>query len=245
MNAAALPALLGSALLDLVLPPRCHICRQRCSGNDPVHICDDCYRTLPFIAAPFCSVCGVPFQGTGDSHPCGRCLTDPPPYLAARAALCHEGTCRDLIHAFKYAGHPHLRRPLGLLTARALAPFAEEWRADLLLPVPLHPARLRSRGFNQALLLAEPLSRHWRIPLQRQALRRIRQTAPQMECDRSERLRNLRGAFAVTAPDRVAGRRIILVDDVATTGSTLRECAHALNRAGAEAVFAVTVSHAP
>ncbi|CAH2030463.1 ComF family protein [Trichlorobacter ammonificans] len=245
MNARGIPGFLGGALLDLLLPPRCHICRTQCSGADPLHICDDCTAQLPFITEPFCSVCGVPFSATGDSHPCGRCLTDPPPFQAARAVFTHTGSCRDLLHAFKYAGQAHLRRPLGLLAARTLVSFAGHCRADLLLPVPLHRARLRSRGFNQALLLAELLSRHWQIPLQRQALLRTRPTVPQMELDRNARLHNLNDAFAVASPALVADRRIILVDDVTTTGSTLRECALVLKRAGAAAVFAVTISHAP
>ena len=238
-----LPALLN-ALLDIFLPPRCHICRTLIPGSGPLHICDSCYAGLPIISPPFCSICGIPLQGTGESHPCGRCITAPPPYRAARAALRHEGACRDLIHAFKYRGKSQLRRPLGLLTARLLADFSQSCQPDLLVPVPLHRSRLRSRGFNQSVLLAELLAKQWQIPLQRQLLQRTRATTPQMELTRTERLTNLQGAFKVRDNTLVSDRRIMLVDDVFTTGSTLAACATALLQAGCREVTAVTVAHA-
>ncbi len=236
---------LGSALLDLLLPPRCHICRTVIDRSGALHICNDCYSRLPFISSPVCSICGVPFSGVGNDHPCGSCLTDPPHYSAARAALAYEGSCRDLIHAFKYSGRSHLRRPLGLLTAQQLAFYAAQCAPDILLPVPLHKKRLRMRGFNQAVLLGEVLSSAWHIPLLRQALIRTRWTTPQVELDRNNRLHNLKGAFSVTNPAAIAGKRVLLVDDVVTTGSTLRECAGTLLKAGAADVFAVSVAHAP
>lgn len=238
------PELLN-ALLDIFLPPRCHICRVLIPGSGALHICDSCYAGLPIISPPCCSICGIPLQGAGESHPCGRCITAPPPYLAARAALRHEGACRDLIHAFKYRGKSHLRRPLGLLTAQRLVGFRQAHQPDLLVPVPLHRSRLRSRGFNQAVLLAELLSKQWQIPLQRQLLQRTRATIPQMELTRAERLTNLQGAFKVHDSTLISGRRIMLVDDVFTTGSTLAACATTLLQAGCEQVTAVTVAHAP
>jgi len=236
---------LGSGLLDLLLPPRCHICRTVIEQSGALHICPDCYSRLPFISSPVCSICGVPFSGAGDDHPCGSCLNNPPHYSAARAALAYEGACRDLIHAFKYNGRSHLRRPLGLLTAQKLAFFATQSAAEILLPVPLHKKRLRMRGFNQSLLLGEILSRVWQIPLLRQGLVRTRWTTPQVELDRNNRLHNLKGAFSVTDSRAIAGKRLLLVDDVVTTGSTLHECAGTLLKAGAGAVFAVSVAHAP
>ncbi len=238
------PALLN-ALLDIFLPPRCHICRVLIPGSGALHICDSCYAGLPIISPPLCSVCGIPLQGAGENHPCGRCITTPPPYLAARAALRHEGACRDLIHAFKYRGKSHLRRPLGLLTAQLLADFRQVHQPDLLIPVPLHRSRLRSRGFNQSVLLAELLAKQWQIPLQRQLLQRTRATIPQMELTRAERLTSLQGAFKVRDSTLISGRRIMLVDDVFTTGSTLAACATTLLQAGCEQVTAVTVAHAP
>lgn len=238
-------SMMGGALLDLLLPPRCHICRAVIDGSDALHICHDCHGRLPFISSPVCSICGVPFNGTGDDHPCGRCLTDPPRYSAARSALCYAGSCRDLIHGFKYSGRAHLRRPLGLLTAHSLAPFIAQCAPDILLPVPLHKKRLQMRGFNQAVLLGEVLSSQWHIPLLRQELIRTRCTPPQVELDRNDRLHNLKEAFSVPNPAAVAEKRVLLVDDVVTTGSTFQECASTLLKAGAAAVFAVSVAHAP
>jgi len=172
-------------------------------------------------------------------------MASPPPYSAARAALRYEGSCRDLIHAFKYTQKSHLRRPLGLLMASLLNQFVAEQKPDLLIPVPLHISRLRTRGFNQAILLGEILSRQWQIPLLRQGLQRIRPTTPQMELTRDQRLTNLRDAFAIKDATMPADRRVMLVDDVFTTGSTLSECARVLRQEGYHEVSAVTVAHAP
>jgi len=235
---------LGTALLDLALPPRCHICHSPLPEAKELHICMQCQAALPLLMAPICSTCGIPLDGAGPNHPCGRCISTPPPYQAARAALRYEGSCRDLLHTFKYHYKSHLRRPLGLLTADLLRVFAAEQNPDFLLPVPLHVSRLRMRGFNQAVLLGEILSQQWQIPLLRQGLIRIRPTPPQIELSRAERATNLIGAFTVTHISDIAGRHIMLVDDVFTTGSTLAACASALLQAGCRTVSAVTVAHA-
>lgn len=236
---------LGYALLDLALPPRCHLCRSFIPGAGPLHLCPACYDKLPLLSPPCCSICGQPLAGAGDNHPCGDCLLHPPPWEAARAALLFDGGCRDLIHAFKYRHRFHLRRPLALLTAGRLAAFAAETQADLLTPVPLHPRRLRQRGFNQSLLLAELLEKAWQLPLQRQLLQRTRYTTSQTELSAEQRATNLRDAFAVSDPAAVTGKRVLLVDDVFTTGATLAECSRCLLQAGAVAVCCVTVARAP
>ncbi len=236
---------LGLGLLDLLLPPRCHICRKAVTSESPLHICSDCHAALPFICPPACTVCGIPMDGAGDDHPCGRCIATPPPYRAARAALRYEGACRDLIHAFKYQYKSHLRRPLGLLMAYNLKPFVESQRPELLVPVPLHVSRLRQRGFNQAVLLGEILSEQWQIPLLRQGLQRTRPTTPQVALTRDQRICNLLDAFQTADAEAVHQRRVMLVDDVFTTGSTLRECSRVLLQAGCLEVSAVTIAHAP
>jgi ComF family protein len=134
---------------------------------------------------------------------------------------------------------------LALLTAELLAPFAVACRVDLLAPVPLHPGRLRTRGFNQALLLAELLSATWQLPLQRQPLRRVRGTTPQTELSSDQRALNLLNAFSVPDSASIRDKRIMLVDDVFTTGATLAECSRSLLKAGASAVCCVTVARAP
>jgi ComF family protein len=171
-------------------------------------------------------------------------MTFPPPFAAARAAFLYRATVRELVHHFKYGGKVQLRRPLGLLTARELAPFASFFAPQLLLPVPLHVRRLRQRGFNQAVLLGEVLARQWGVPLDRYQLLRTRWTEPQVNLSAAERVANVRGAFAVAAKHGLAGKRVLLVDDVYTTGSTVRECARLLAQAGAAAVGVVTVARA-
>jgi ComF family protein len=149
-----------------------------------------------------------------------------------------------MIHRYKYGKKVQLRRPLGLLTAARLASFAGESAPDLLIPVPLHRKRLSERGFNQSLLIARVLEQEWRLPLVRAGLARIRWTEPQVRLSAAEREQNVRGAFAVADPSAVSGKRVMLVDDVFTTGSTVDECARVLRRAGAAGVQVVTVARA-
>jgi ComF family protein len=158
--------------------------------------------------------------------------------------LIYEGECRELVHAYKYRYKTHLRRPLALLTAAPLRDFVAACAPDSIVPVPLHVRRLRERGFNQAVLLGEIWAREWGIPLERSAMRRIRWTEPQISLTAAQRRDNVKGAFAVGNACVVRGRRILLVDDVYTTGSTVKECAHVLKAAGASEVAVVTVARA-
>ncbi len=197
------------------------------------------------VVSPLCDLCGVPFATTdGIDHRCGHCSTAPPRFTAARAAVLFDGPVRDLIHRFKYDKRVQHSRPLGLLTAEGLDSWVAAAAADLVMPVPLHVRRLRQRGFNQAVLLGKVMARQWSLPLDRTTLRRIRWTEPQINLAADQRAANVRGAFAVDNPCRVKGRRIILVDDVYTTGSTVAECARVLRVAGAAEVRVVTVARA-
>ncbi len=233
------------ALADILFPPLCHACRSFIPDAGTLHLCEACLAEAQPVEPPFCTICGEQFcTEEGLNHPCGPCLTAPRPFAAARAAARFGGAVEEMIHRYKYGKKVQLRRPLGLLTAVRLAAFAGECAPDLLVPVPLHTKRLRERGFNQALLLARVLEREWRVPLARAGMARVRWTEPQVRLSAAERERNVRGAFAVTDPAAVAGKRVMLVDDVFTTGSTVNECARVLRRAGADAVFVVTVARA-
>ncbi len=233
------------AFLDILFPPLCHACKRFIHDAGELHLCPECLAGSPPIASPRCTVCGLPFLTEGGiDHPCGGCMDTPPQFAAARAAVLFEGPVRELVHRFKYGKKVQHSRPLALLAARELAGFAAESAADLVIPVPLHRKRLRQRGFNQAVLLGEVLGKQWRLPLARSALSRIRWTEPQVNLSAAERGANVRGAFAVRDPNAIEGRRIILVDDVYTTGSTVAECARTLKKGGAEAVFVVTVARA-
>lgn len=230
------------ALLDLFFPPLCHVCKAFIPQSGELLICSDCLNKISFLVSPLCRVCGAPFATeAGLDHVCGACLTDAPPHLCRSATLL-AGPVQELIHRFKYGSRVHLCRPLGLITATALAQFSRDASPDLIVPVPLHSKRLRQRGFNQSQLLGEVLEKQWRLPLLIGNLRRVRWTEPQTGLHAGDRASNVAGAFAVRDPLRLQGKRVLLVDDVLTTGSTMLACAEALRAAKVAAVCAVTVA---
>lgn len=227
----------------LLFPPVCHLCKEFIPESGEIRLCPACLETTPPLDSPLCICCGQPFPGAGSSdHLCGRCITDPPPFSAARSALLYENGTKELIHQFKYSGRIILRRPLGLLAAAHLDAFAKEFAADLILPVPLHVKRLKERGFNQALLIGEIFSQRWEVPLSRNNLKRTRWTEPQVNLGAAERAVNVKGAFSVSSDKEITGKRIILVDDVYTTGSTAKECSRILMKTGAADVAVLTVA---
>lgn len=231
-----------TALLDVILPPACHICNSFIPDAGKLHICPACHDRLPLVSSPLCSLCGIPFSGAGDDHHCGACITHPPHFDSARAHFLYEGPIRELIHAFKYSRNTQLRYPLALLALEGTGEVLAGHHFDLIVPVPLHHSRLRQRGFNQAVLLGRVLARHLSLPMLPDALARTRATEPQIELSAAERRANVKGAFSAKRPDRITGKRILLLDDVMTTGSTMDECARELKKAGAEAVIAVTIA---
>lgn len=233
-------------IVDLFFPPLCHACKEFIPDAGTIHICCDCLSSTRSLESPLCTVCGVPFRTEGGiDHQCGDCRLKPPAFDAARAAVLYEGAVRELVHRLKYDGRLQARRPLGLLMAQRLSGFVTDSAPDIILPVPLHRKRLRQRGFNQAILLGEIVSREWMVPLGRRVMERIRWTEPQITLAAGERAANVRGAFAVARPEQVRGRKVLLVDDVMTTGSTLSECGRMLDKAGAAAVFAAVVARVP
>lgn len=233
-----------NALADFIFPPLCHCCRTYIPNSTDIHICDECLAKMLPVTSPLCPRCGIPFKGDGDNHLCGKCIKTSSSFLSARAAFIYDGKISELIHRFKYTPKPHLRKPLALLIAQELLPYKNEIVPELIIPVPLHKKRLRQRGFNQAVLLGELLSEKWQLPLLRFSLQRTRWTEPQVSLSALERHENVKGAFAVTDVGKIYGKRILLVDDVFTTGSTLNECARTLILAGAEEVHCVSVARA-
>jgi ComF family protein len=226
-------------VLDLVFPAVCPVCDTR--SDDPAHrpFCEACWAALPTGLRPGCSVCGDSFPGLDGTLPCDACRRAPPPYAFARAVAAYRDGMREAIHALKYGGRVVVATPLGRLLAEqgpgVLPVLLQEW-ADGVVPVPLHPARLAERGFNQAELLAAPCGTAWGRPVLVHALVRTRATAPQADLDAEARRANVRDAFRVRRPADVAGRRLLLVDDVLTTGATAGAAARALRVAGAAAV---------
>ena len=233
-------------LLDVIYPPRCPGCQVFFSslpGEDARGFCARCRADFRLLEPPLCRICGHPFAGDPvDEHYCEECLLRPPLYEAVRAPYAYDGVLMECIHRFKFGGRSSLAKPLAAL----LAEFVEEWPGRierlLIIPVPLHPRKLRERGFNQSLLLARPVAGALGSRLDFLSLRRIRYTRAQTGLKKDERRKNVRKAFGVAQPGKVEGRTILVVDDVTTTGTTLNECARALMKAGADRVLGLTLA---
>jgi ComF family protein len=225
------------ALLELVFPPRCAACRGPVEAEPFCPVCAGAVDPVP----PGCARCGHP----GAQALCGACVAAPPAFRAVRAGGLFGGPLADAIHAFKYGGRPALARPLGAWLAAQVFPPAAPLPAEaLVVSVPLARGRRIERGYDQAALLADALARAAgaRGRRARAVLRRVRETPPQVGKSRGERARNVAGAFEAT--QAVAGREVVLVDDVVTTGATADAAATALHRAGARSVVVVALARA-
>ncbi len=231
------------ALASLFYPALCVVCSDDIDRDE--YLCENCQSRAPRITAPFCAKCSEPFSGAiSQTFSCANCEHRILHFDSAVAAYRSRGLVRKLVHEFKYGHHRHLRYPLAEWLGEAMNdPRLRGLRFDLIVPVPLHPARERERGFNQATLLAESLSGQIGVPL-RPVLERIRFTSTQTAHDRAERMENLRDAFRLRKKADVRQLRLLLIDDILTTGSTLSECARVLKEAGAIAVYAATAARA-
>lgn len=232
-----MPSRLGSELallrrywLDLFFPPRCVICRNA----NPEWFCPACRSQMTRIAPPICSRCGRPLH----RPTCPYCDKSPLRIDGIRAVAFFDGNLRAAIHEFKYARRPQLAGALAWIMADYIE--ASALPADVLAPVPLHPDRERSRGYNQAQLLAKALSATTGLSMMMDGLWRIRPTRTQTDLDSTERRANVAGAFQADA--RVAGRRVLLIDDVCTTGATLDACGAALKEGGAKSVWGLALA---
>ena len=230
-----------TAALDLVFPPLCPVCDSLLGPGRRDPLCGACWEGLERLTPPWCRCCGAPL---GIEGLCGACRVRRPLFAYARAAVRYGDLAREAIHAFKFGGRRGLASPLGDLLAGLGLQALPGAVPDVLVPVPLHSRRARERGYNQALLLARRLETAWSVPVVVDALRRVAPTRPQTDLDAVERRRNVRDAFAVRRPEPIAGRHVVLVDDVFTTGATGGECARILYRAGAATVGVLTVARA-
>jgi ComF family protein len=222
----------GQALLDLFFPPRCPGC-----GRVGALFCDACQARIEPLPAPACPRCGRPSEAVAL---CPRCRETPSHLdrIASSAVFAHP--LRDAIHELKYNNGRSLARPLG---ARMVAAWQQSrFTADLIVPVPLHPARLAERGYNQSALLARVLSQQVGVPIAEKAIVRRKATLQQSKLSATERRENVKDAFASRGD--LPGQSIVLIDDVCTTGSTLEACAEALRDSGAASVWAFTLARA-
>ena len=229
---------------DLLFPPRCLICRKVLPfRHGPRQICEACLTLFDFVSAPFCPRCGLPYDDPGqDNHTCGECYRQRRYFGSARSVFRYQGFLPKLLVDFKFRERTELARFFGHHIRESFPLGGVEY--DLVVPVPLHPRRLRWRGFNQSLLLARQVAAPLGIPLGTRLLLRVRDTRPQLGLSGRQRAHNVRGAFRAVPSPIWRGARVLLVDDVFTTGSTVRECSKVIRRAGVARVDVLTVARA-
>lgn len=265
-------------ILDAVFPPKCLVCgclftpADAVGGVQPARsipgimdavaefyrllsasCCPDCLKEFVAISAPICECCGMMFNSReDDDHLCEDCLTQPKEFRMARAAMVCNDPLMAVIHRFKYAGKTQLAGPLGRLMLGAYLRHWHNEKVDLILPVPLHPKKMRRRGFNQSYLLIDSwksisgpvVDEPGTLPVKTDVLVRNKPTLTQTELGRRQRFNNIKDAFEVRTPEKVYGKKVLLVDDVYTTGATVNECARMLLKAGARLVDVLTVARA-
>ena len=215
--------------LDFALPPRCAGCGS--IVGETHSFCPDCWKQVEFLGDGGCATCGIPLQAT-DAETCAACVARPPRIARSRAAVAYGELPRSLAIRLKYGRKVAIARTM----ARYMAPLVSRADDAVLVPVPLHRARLWQRGFNQSALVARELARRLSIPSNATSLRRVKRTPPLKGMSPLQRRKTVAGAFKVPDKSAVAGKTIILVDDVLTTGSTAEACARALKQAGAARV---------
>lgn len=228
-------------LLDSLLPPQC--LARNAVVAEPGSLCAACFARVSFIARPHCERCGIPFEGAVvDDLVCGACLKDQPAFARARAAFVYAQDSRALVLKLKHGDRTDAAVHLARWLHRAGAELIAD--CDVIVPVPLHRWRLLMRTYNQAALLANALGRRTGKPVVPGALVRTRSTPSQGKLDRAQRQRNVARAFAVTSPQAISGRRVLLIDDVLTTGATASACSRALLEAGAREVDVLVLARA-
>ena len=239
---AALPTLLRGTVESL-FPATCVLCGA--PGDDGLDLCSGCRNDLPAIA-PCCARCALPLPAalaaSGSPNVCGACQRHPPPFTHCHAAFRYQDPLPSMIAGLKFRGRLNVLRLTGLLLAASLRESDVPMPAAIV-PVPLHPRRLRKRGYNQALELARIVGRELMLPVDDRCCERVLATRPQAELEQKARRKNLRGAFHATVDMR--DRHVAILDDVVTTGSTVSELARVLNRAGCQRVDVWTVARTP
>ena len=224
---------IGWAALDWLFPPSCVSCKK-----EGVDFCDECKASIKLIEGSVCPLCGVPRKGEGL---CVFCRNSPPAFDGVRSWAVYAGGLRVVIHGLKYYNRLSLSLPLGEMLAGLFA--QQEWQIDLVTAVPLSGRRRRERGYNQSLMIARAFQRLTGLPLREQALLRLRHTSSQVGLTLAQRLENAAGAFGAERA-LCKEKTVLVIDDVCTSGATLRACAQALKEAGAVRVYGLTVARA-
>lgn len=232
-----------NAALGLIYPEACQLCEQERANAASGYVCGKCWSQVRFIRPPFCDRCGLPFEGDITTQfICTNCHNLHLHFTSARSAVVARTVVLEAIHRYKYSQALWFESFLADLLVREAAPVLREGEWDFIVPVPLHPLKLREREFNQAERLAGHLSRATDIPLNSRLLRRVAPTMTQTKLTRDQRAANMKNAFAVRKDAPAKGQRIVLLDDVFTTGATTNACAQVLRAAGAAEVTVWTVA---
>ncbi len=235
---------LGETALTFIYPDVCQVCNQARATAPGGYVCSECWRQVRFIVPPMCDRCGLPFEGEiSDRFECANCRELDLSFSTARSSVAAKGMVLDVIHRWKYSGALWFEPFLAGLLIREAEPALRDGGWDFIVPVPLHPVKQAEREFNQAEHLARHLGKAAQIPVQLNFLRRINPTLTQTRLTRAERTKNMTGAFA---PGRdkasIRGKRLVVVDDVLTTGATTSACASVLRTCGAAEVCVWTVA---
>jgi len=227
-------------LVNIILPPRCPICGRVVSSEGS--LCIECFEKIDFISNPYCECCGKPLYSSNiQSVYCLQCLQHKPPFRFCRSAIEYTTFSKQLILDFKFTDHLENKTLLAKWMFMAGQDIFRNG-VDLIIPVPLYYTRLLKRTYNQSAVLCAELSKLSGIAADYTVLKKTKQTKLQTDCNAKQRKRNLKGAFSVIHPEHIKGKRVVLVDDVFTTGSTLTECAKTLKRSGAKSVDALTTA---
>ena len=243
------PKALWSASANLAglifFPSFCRLCSSLCERPGEKIVCDACFGEILPERSSFCICCGRFFSVTSEPHLCGECLESRPPFAFHRSCAGYRGRMKDLILLFKYRGYRVLGKRLAEFMLAVHGETETLWSGvDLIVPVPLHRRRKRRRGFNQSAVLAAVLAQAKGLPLLRKAIVKVKDTPPQTTLEAQERRASVRGVYRPGNKKALRGKTVLLVDDVYTTGATLRECGTVLIEAGAGEVRALTAAQA-
>lgn len=226
--------------VNIILPPRCLLCGKVIHSDNS--LCSECFSNISFITKPYCAHCGLPLVGcTTDALFCPDCLAEKSKFRLCRSAVKYDNYSKKLILDFKFSDHLENKKLLSQWLFLAGEDIFKQG-IDLIIPVPLHYARLFKRKYNQSAVLADGLSALCKLSVDYTSLRKIKHTTPQIQCSGKQRTQNVKNAFQVVSSHNIKGKRILLIDDVFTTGSTLNECAKALLTSGAKSVDALTIA---
>lgn len=232
-----------NGLGKVVFPPQCPGCSEILYPDTGQIFCSDCNEKIKFIKGSICSICGTTFPDSpAENHLCGECLGKKPYFSHARAVFSYENIILNAIHQFKYKRDMSIGEIMSSLMADAFFPDIEFTDYSLIIPVPLHIKRLRERGFNQSLILANAIGKKRQIPVSFSLLKRRKFTLTQTGASRNERRQNIKDAFEVSDKSKIKEKNVIIVDDVYTTGSTANECAKTLIKAGAQKIAVLTLA---